>query len=235
MILGATLLATILLDLVQTSAGVATGGLSGDPYELLISFTLAPLIEEVGFRFFLIGVPLFVILLLGRSSVRRMLTTLWRPSAAWEGVPGDEPDAMAASSLKLLAYLLIVLSSVVFGAAHYLSGAGWDIGKVSEAALDGIALAYLYVRYGLHAAVIFHWAVDFVSNAFAFYGQAAYGVSWTANSVYSLVPTIDIVLLVGLPGLLYFVDLFIRRFITMRDNPPEGQVGSRPTHSESNV
>ena len=66
--------------------------------------------------------------------------TLWRPSAAWEGVTGDVPDAMAASSLKLLAYLLIVVSSIVFGAAHYLSGAGWDIGKVSEAALDGVAL-----------------------------------------------------------------------------------------------
>jgi hypothetical protein len=222
MILGATLLATIILDLLQTSAGVSTGGLSGDPYELLISFTLAPLIEEVGFRFFLIGVPLFVILLLGRSSARRMLTTLWRPSAAWEGVPGDEPDAMAARSLKLLAYLLIVLSSVVFGAAHYLSGAGWDIGKVSEAALDGVALAYLYVRYGLHAAIIFHWVVDFASNAFAFYGQAAYGVSWTANSVYSIVPTIDIVLLVGVPGLLYFVNLLLRRIIEMRDDRSAG-------------
>ena len=234
MILGATLLATILLDLVQTSAGVSTGGLSGDPYTLLISFTLAPLIEEVGFRFFLIGVPLFVILLFGRSSARRMLTTLWRPSAAWEGVPGDEPDAMAASSLKLLAYLLIVLSSVVFGAAHYLSGAGWDIGKVSEAALDGVALAYLYVRYGLHAAIIFHWAVDFVSNAFAFYGQATYGVSWTANSSYSLIPTIDIVLLVGLPGLLYFANLFLRRLLEARADPaaePVQSPDSRPVGS----
>jgi Type II CAAX prenyl endopeptidase Rce1-like len=234
MILGATLLATIVLDILQTSAGVATGGLSGDPYELLISFTLAPLIEEVGFRFFLIGVPLFVILLLGRSSARRALTTLWRPSASWEGVRGDEPDAMAASSLKLLAYLLIVVSSVVFGAAHYLSGAGWDIGKVSEAALDGVALAYLYVRYGLHAAIIFHWIVDFASNAFAFYGQATYGVSWTANSSYSLIPTIDIVLLVGLPGLLYFANLFLRRLLEARADPaaePVQSPDSRPVGS----
>ena len=81
------------------------------------------------------------------------------------------------------------------------------------------ALAYLYVRYGLHAAIIFHWVVDFASNAFAFYGQAAYGVSWTANSVYSLVPTIDIVLLVGLPGLLYFANLLLRRLIEMRSDP----------------
>ena len=216
MILGATLLATILLDLLQSSVGVSTGGLSGDPYGLLVSFTLAPLIEEVGFRFFLIGVPLFIVLLATRSDARRMLKALWRPSAAWDGEAGEEPNEAASATLKLLAYFLIALSSILFGLAHYLSGAGWDIGKVSEAALDGVALAYLYVRYGLHASIIFHWAVDFASNAFAFYGQAAYGVSWTSNSVYSAVPTLDIVILVGLPGLLYFVSLFFKRVINTR-------------------
>ncbi|MDA4134637.1 MAG: CPBP family intramembrane metalloprotease [Thaumarchaeota archaeon] len=216
MILGATLLATIVLDLFQNSVGVSAGGLSGDPYDLLVSFTLAPLIEEVGFRFFLIGVPLFIVLLLTRSGSRRMLKSLWRPSAAWEAEPGEEPNEAVKSSLRLLVYFLIALSSILFGLAHYLSGAGWDIGKVSEAALDGVALAYLYVRYGLHASIIFHWAVDFASNAFAFYGQAAYGISWTSNSVYSVVPTIDIVILVGLPGLLYFANLFFKRVINTR-------------------
>ncbi len=216
MILGATLLATILLDLFQTSVGVSAGGLSGDPYGLLVSFTLAPLIEEVGFRFFLIGVPLFLVLLATRSGARRMLKALWRPSAAWEGGAGEEPNEAANTFLRLLVYFLIALSSVLFGLAHYLSGSGWDIGKVSEAALDGAALAYLYVRYGLHASIIFHWAVDFASNAFAFYGQAAYGVSWTSNSVYSVVPTLDIVILVGVPGLLYFANLFFKRVINTR-------------------
>jgi hypothetical protein len=228
MILGATLLATIILDLFQTSAGVPVGGLSGDPYELLMSLTLAPLIEEVGFRFFLIGVPLFVVLLLTRSDTGRMLRALWRPSSAWEGSGSEEPYRMSAGSLKLLVYLLIALSSVLFGLAHYLSGAGWDIGKVSEAALDGVALAYLYVRYGLHASIIFHWAVDFAANGFAFYGQAAYGISWTANSVYSLVPTVDFVLLLGLPGLLYFANLLLKRVIGRRETPPEYPAMSSP-------
>ena len=216
MILGATLLATILLDLFQTSVGVSAGGLSGDPYALLVSFALAPLIEEVGFRFFLIGVPLFLVRSRRGRRARRMLKALWRPSAAWEGDGGEEPNGAASASLRLLVYFLIALSSILFGLAHYLSGAGWDIGKVSEAALDGAALAYLYVRYGLHASIIFHWAVDFAANAFAFYGQAAYGVSWTSNSAYSTVPTLDIVILVGVPGLLYFVGLFFKRVINTR-------------------
>jgi membrane protease YdiL (CAAX protease family) len=212
-ILGATLLATILLDLLQTSVGVATGGLSGDPYIIFVSLVLAPLIEEVGFRFFLIGVPLFVILLLIRWPTGRALRSLWRPSAAWEGVSAESSQSVALPALRSLVYLLVALSAVVFGLAHFLSGAGWDIGKVSEAALDGVALAYLYVRYGLHASIIFHWAVDFASNAFAFYGQAAYGVSWTANSNYSLLPTLDIVILVGVPGLIYIVNLVFKSVV----------------------
>jgi membrane protease YdiL (CAAX protease family) len=204
------------------------GGLSGDPYELLVSFSLAPLIEEVGFRFFLIGVPLFVVLLLTRSDARRMLRALWRPSSAWEGSDSEGPHSMSAGSLKLLVYFLIALSSILFGLAHYLSGAGWDIGKVSEAALDGVALAYLYVRYGLHASIIFHWAVDFAANGFAFYGQAAYGISWTANSVYSLVPTVDIVFLLGLPGLLYFANLLLKRVIGRKETSLEYPVMSSP-------
>ena len=145
-----------------------------------------------------------------------MLKALWRPSSAWEGVSGGETEVYSAPTLKLLVYFLVALSSILFGLAHYLSGAGWDIGKVSEAALDGVALAYLYVRYGLHASIIFHWAVDYASNAFAFYGQAAYGISWTSNSVYSLVPTIDIVFLLGLPGLLYFANRLLKRVINTR-------------------
>lgn len=215
MLLGATLLATVILDSVQTSVGVQTGGISGDSFLLFMDLTLSPLIEEIGFRFFLIGVPLFVLLLATRPSVKKLARSLWRPSAAWDAVPTADPEAVQVSTgvLKSFAYFLVAFSAILFGLAHYLSGAGWDIGKVSEAALDGVTLGYLYVRYGLHASIIFHWAVDFASNAFAFYGQGVYGISWTANSVFSLIPAYDILVIVGLPGLLYIVDLFLKRVI----------------------
>ncbi|MDA4136787.1 MAG: zinc ribbon domain-containing protein [Thaumarchaeota archaeon] len=218
MILGATLLATVVLDLFQTSVGVQTGGLSGDSFLLFLDLTISPLIEEVGFRFFLIGVPLFVLLLATRPSARKLVKTLWRPSAAWEveALPGAGQIRVPSDALKNFAIFLVAVSSILFGLAHYLSGAGWDIGKVSEAALDGVALGYLYVRYGLHASIIFHWAVDYATNAFAFYGQGVYGVPWTANSLYSLVPTVDVLLLVGLPGLLFFINLALKRVIRPR-------------------
>jgi hypothetical protein len=223
MLLGATLLATVILESVQTSVGVQTGGLSGDSFLLFMDLTLSPLIEEIGFRFFLIGVPLFVLLLATRQSAKKLVRCLWRPSAAWDVGPNADPETLQVSTgtLRGFTYFLVAFSGILFGLAHYLSGAGWDIGKVSEAALDGVILGYLYVRYGLHASIIFHWAVDFASNAFAFYGQGVYGISWTANSNFSLIPTYDILVLVGLPGLLYFVNLFLKRVIRPQQETTE--------------
>jgi hypothetical protein len=221
MILGATLLATVLLQYFQTSVGVGTGGLSGDPFLLLMDLTISPLIEEIGYRFFLIGVPLAVLVLATRPPFRKIMKTLWRPSAAWDDEPVPDPEQinMPSNTLKNFTYFLIAFSSILFGLAHWLSGAGWDYGKISEAALDGVALGYLYVRYGLHASILFHWVVDYATNAFAFYGQGVYGVSWTANSVYSLIPTFVILIAVGIPGLLFFLNLAIKWVVRSRGSP----------------
>jgi hypothetical protein len=215
-ILGASLLATIILDSVQTSAGIATGGISGDPLEFLISFSLAPFIEEIGYRLFLIGVPLFLILVITRSPLSKSLKALWRPSSAWDAKPSTESEKSLQDSHKLLVYLLIGFSSIVFGLAHYLANSGWDVGKISEAALDGVALAYLYVRYGLHTSIIYHWATDYALNSFAFFGQAAYGIPWTANSVYSLLPAYDVIYFVGIPGLLYIAYRIVMWYVGRR-------------------
>jgi len=45
-LLGATSLVTILVDTVQSGAGVSTGSLTGDTFSLLVDFTVAPLLEE---------------------------------------------------------------------------------------------------------------------------------------------------------------------------------------------
>jgi hypothetical protein len=219
-ILGASLFVTQLLDYLQTTAGIPTGGISGDPLELLISFNLAAFIEEIGYRFFLIGVPLFVVLLIFRSSVATSIKALWRPSAAWDAKPTSAEGRSLQESYKLLVYLLIAFSSLAFGLAHYLANSGWSVGKISEAALDGVALAYLYVRYGLHTSIIYHWATDYALNAFAFYAQAVYGVPWTANSVYSLVPAYDVLYLVGIPGSMYIAYRIIMWSVARRAPQP---------------
>ena len=222
-ILGATLLATVMLGAIQSSVGIQAGGISGDPLDLLVSFTLAPFIEEIGYRFFLIGVPLFALMLVTGSPMKQSARSLWRPSAAWE------QETSFSDSHKLVVYLLIAVSSVLFGLAHYLSGAGWQVGKISEAALDGFALGYLYARYGLHSSIIFHWAVDYASNAFAFYGQAVYDIPWTSNSVFSVVPTVDILVLVGVPGFFYLTYRFIMWWVNSRKALKTDEPAAIPT------
>ena len=63
-------------------------------------------------------------------------------------------------------YVLVAISSVLFGAAHVLLGAGWDIGKVSQAAAAGVALGVLYYKYGFAATVLLHWTIDYAIDAF---------------------------------------------------------------------
>jgi len=188
--LGALTLGIGLLEIIQASAGIKTGSISGDPLLLFLSITLAPLREELGFRVALVG---FLALVLGfRHSAKTALKALWRPSAILTGEPGDLPNKVGLS-------IMVVISSILFGAAHYLSGAGWDVGKVSEAAAAGVVLGYLYVRYGFHAAVLLHWGVNYFGSAFAFFGQGVWGVPWQSDfgNPLSILVEVDLFVLIG--------------------------------------
>src|SRR5207245_1459243 len=111
--LGALTLGIGLLEIIQASAGIKTGSISGDPLLLFLSITLAPLREELGFRVALVG---FLALVLGfRHSAKTALKALWRPSAILTGEPGDLPNKVGLS-------IMVVISSILFGAPHYLSG-----------------------------------------------------------------------------------------------------------------
>ena len=188
--LGALTLGIGLLEIIQNSAGIKTGSISGDTLLLFASITLAPLREELGFRVALVGV---LALVLGfRQSVKTALKALWRPSVILTGEPGDLPNKVGLT-------IMVVISSILFGAAHLLSGAGWDLGKVSEASAAGVVLGYLYVRYGFHAAVLLHWGVNYFGSAFAFFGQGVWGVPWQSDfgNPLNVLVEVDLFLLIG--------------------------------------
>jgi membrane protease YdiL (CAAX protease family) len=63
--------------------------------------------------------------------------------------------------ISVLEWALIIVSSIMFGAAHFLAGSGWDIGKVSTAALAGFVFAIMYVSYGAYADILLHWYFDY--------------------------------------------------------------------------
>ena len=210
--LGALTLGIGLLEIIQSSAGIKTGSISGDPLLLFLSITFAPLREELGFRVALVG---FLALVLGfRSSAKRAVKALWRPSAILTGEPGDLPNKVGLS-------IMVVISSIVFGAAHLLSGAGWDVGKVSEASAAGVVLGYLYVRYGFHAAVLLHWGVNYFGTAFAFFGQGVWGIPWQSDfgNPLSVLVEVDLFVLIGVTSFFLVGYKILKLVLKVQTNP----------------
>jgi Type II CAAX prenyl endopeptidase Rce1-like len=208
-----TFTATVMDDLISSS-GVQIGTITGDPLALLESFTSSPLVEELGFRVLLIGV-IAMILCLGRPA-RTALKALWRPSAAIEGLA-------VGSGASLLIWVATGFSAVTFGACHVLCGSTWDIGKFPEAAYGGLVLGYVYVKYGLHVAVLAHWGVDYLGSVFAFFGQAAYGIPWNHTPEFfgQLLVDLDMLLLFGLASFLLIMYVGLKKIAGAKRASPE--------------
>jgi hypothetical protein len=203
------------MDVFISSTGVQVGTITGDPLALLAGFTSSPLVEELGFRVVLIGL-VAMILCLGRST-RGALKALWRPSAAIEGLA-------VGSGASILIWVATGFSAVTFGACHVLCGSTWDIGKFPEAAYGGLVLGYVYVKYGLHVAVLAHWGVDYLGSVFAFFGQAAYGIPWNTTSNEFLgqyLVDIDMLLLFGLASFLLIIYVGIKKLVGAKSGPIE--------------
>jgi hypothetical protein len=181
-----------LIDNIVASTGTGIGGPIGDPLNIFVGFTTAPLVEEFGFRMLLIGV-VALILSIGRPW-RDALGALWRPSRALEGFA-------VGTGGTIILWAATAFSAVTFGACHVFCGTTWDIGKFPEAAFGGLVLGVLYVKYGFHVAVLVHWGIDYFGSAYAFFGQAAYGIPWTSATTEftgQLAVDVDLVLTFGL-------------------------------------
>ncbi len=221
--LGSTTIAIGILDRIQTGSGIPTGSLKGDPLILFVSVTFAPLREEIGFRVALIGA---VALILGlRSSMKTALRALWRPSAILAGRPGDLTNRVGLT-------LILVVSSAFFGLAHYISGGGWEIGKVSEAAFAGIVLGYLYIRYGIQAAILLHWGVNYFGTAYAFFGQGVWGIPWTSDigNPLDVLVVLDLFFFIGATSLFLVGYKILKRLIQSRSATESA--GSRGVNPE---
>lgn len=152
--------------------------ISQDDLHTFVGLALAPLREEFGFRVLLIGIAAVIVTLPrpGTSALR----TLWRPSVAYEGIDNN-------TVTLVVIWAAGAFSAGTFGACHVAcGGGGWEVGKLPEAVYGGIVLAYLYIRYGFHVAVLAHWGIDYLPSVFAFYGQGAYGIHWTSAPGYLL-------------------------------------------------
>ena len=172
------------INFVQESFGIVT-----EPPEstndliLFLAVTIAPIIEEIGFRVILIGIPLFLIYSF-KTSIRSFFHVLWHPYENLHIVDNKK------------AILLIVLVGIFFGAAHIISGEPWRNGKFAQAAVSGIIIGWVYYRYGLIAAILIHWATNYFIFSYVFAISEINGISIESAITHTMVNTLEIILVV---------------------------------------
>lgn len=129
-----------------------------DAHNELIRFvgvTVAPILEEVGFRVILIGIPLYLAYS-HKARLAHFASSLWHPYRN-----------LHIYSMRR-AILLVVAVSILFGLAHVLTDNSWSAGKVLQAVAAGMIIGWVYVRYGLAPAILVHWATNYFLFSYAY-------------------------------------------------------------------
>jgi hypothetical protein len=191
------ILISALINFIQESFGIITVPPLGD--NNLIQFfyvSLAPLLEEFIFRILLVGIPLFV-LYSGRASIRYFLKCLWTPT-----------------SLNILdfkkAIFIIIFVGVAFGFAHIAFSDSWSDGKFAQATAGGVILGWVYLRYGIVASLLIHWATNYFIFAYAHFISQINSVPLEAAFFNPLMSTLELIFLSS--GILAVCILILNKF-----------------------
>jgi hypothetical protein len=167
--------------------------------------SLAPLIEELGFRLLLIGIPLFA-LYSNKSSVKYFIRCLWNP------------DILDIHNMKK-AIFLIIFVGVLFGFAHIAFGDSWSEGKFAQAAASGIILGWVYLRFGFVTSLLIHWATNYFIFSYATFISQINFISIEDAFSHSLMSSIELLFLIA--GIFSISILFIDRFFSKKETTLE--------------
>jgi len=121
----------------------------GSKLEQMFLVADASLWEEIIARMLYIGVPVAVISLLVAKPNARLVDSL--------------KCLLGGFGMSKTAVILIILSGMVFGLAHY---PGWEnqLWKVFATTLMGMFLGYIFVRFGLYASILLHFINNYLTS-----------------------------------------------------------------------
>ncbi len=147
---GISLCASFIISVIITILTISSGSEItvpdfGGVVEQILSLVHAVVWEELVTRLLYIGVPMAVISLI--------VTKKW----------GSLRSILGGFGMSTTAVILIIISSTIFGLAHY---PGWEdqAWKVVSAALMGVFLGYVFVRFGLYASIMLHFVNNFLTS-----------------------------------------------------------------------
>jgi len=162
--------------------------------------SVAPLVEEFGFRIILIGVPVFFIFS-QKTSAKYFIKCLWNPATL------DIPNSKKVFSL-------IIFVGIVFGFAHIALGEPWSEGKFAQAVASGIILGWVYLRYGFVSSLLIHWATNYFIFSYALFISQLNYISIEDAFSHSLMSSLELLFLVT--GVLSICILFVRKFYSKK-------------------
>jgi len=204
--LSVLVLVSVVINFVQEQFGIVTvPPLDDNDLVQFFYVSLAPLLEEVGFRLILVGLPLFA-LYSRRTSAKYFLKCLWSPR-----------NLDIYDSKKPI--LLVVFVGVLFGFAHIAFAESWSEGKFAQAAAGGIILGWVYLRFGFVASLLIHWATNYFVFSYANFISQINSVSIEDAFSHSLMSTLELLLLIS--GMLSVGMLILNRYYSKKHSALE--------------
>ncbi|MBI2126842.1 MAG: CPBP family intramembrane metalloprotease [Thaumarchaeota archaeon] len=142
----------------QEMVGISSGGLEdADQLLLFIQATLAPFREEIGFRLSIIGVFASLVAFSNGGGVSSLHCLF---------LPKKLLNLVKSRRYSTALWSVNIASAFYFGISHLIYEPGvWQIGKVSESIVAGLAMGWIYIEYGFFAAVLLHWAFNYFITA----------------------------------------------------------------------
>jgi hypothetical protein len=182
----------------------------------LFEFLNASVWEEIAARILLIGAPFLVILLIKSLGDGTFNEKTQDPNKAFRRVL--RILAGGHGEFTPITVGLIVFSALMFGFAH---APGWDLWKVVPTAISGLGFGYIYVKKGVHGAILLHFSFDYLGMAEQFL---------PSNSSTDAALTL-IIILWALAGLVYFI-YYGAKMIRFFAEPDEGWERPLPMSTE---
>ena len=179
------ILMSIIIDFIQQGFGIVTVPPSVDNnLAQFLYVSLSPIVEEIGFRVILIGLPLFVFYS-HKLSIKHFFKSIWNPNR----------NLHIYDSRKIL--FLIVLVGIFFGLAHIITGEPWSEGKFAQATVSGIILGWLYFRFGLITAILVHWGTNYFIFSYANFVSQTNEMTIEAAFSHPLINTMEMLFLIS--------------------------------------
>lgn len=196
-------LVSTIIDVTQTNFGVQIISPDyDDDFFRLYDATRAPIIEELGFRVLLIGVPLAGVYMF-RSTLGLGLRSLLCPYS----VHGTRSLRVALG--------LIVASAIFFGVLHIVGDGSWSAGKITQAGAAGVILGWVYYRHGLLVAILVHWAANYFVLSVLYFVASTTNTTLSAASGHPASAALEILLIAS--GIISAAFLFVGRARTKLD------------------